>query len=133
MTPIPVMPDLHTAGPYLFISGGPSILFELDGSGRRQLTRPSDKGYFSPDKKWYAFITGGFDDKGELLKEGMILHIANAWTGVVRDIANLIPQDYIERQEQMVEKFIKEENATREYVDVEVGLFCIYAIPQLIT
>jgi hypothetical protein len=82
--------------------------------------------------KWYAYTTGGFDENGRLSEMGMVLHIVNVWTGSVRDISNLVPPDYNDRQIQMVEKFIAEENAPRDSVDVGVGLEFIRDIPSLI-
>jgi hypothetical protein len=141
------IPDLHTAGPYLFLNNNPNLygecdyrdgykrmLWEIDGSAQREIIYPDVRcGRISPNLKFFAYITGGFDDTGELLKEGMVLHVTNLWTGAIRDVANIIPSDYKEKQEQMTELFITEENAPREYVDVLVGLESIYDMRRLLT
>jgi hypothetical protein len=63
----------------------------------------------------------------------MVLHIVNLWTGAVRDVANLVPSDFREKQEQMTQRFIAEEDPSGEYVDVWSTLQnCIFDIYRLI-
>ena len=62
----------------------------------------------------------------------MVLHIVNLWTGAVRDVANLVPQDYAGRQEQMLERFVKDENVSEEIVADWVSLEYIWDIGNLI-
>jgi hypothetical protein len=106
-TSIP-LPELHTAGPYLFLNGGYGIFYELDGSGRRQINLPNDNGKFSPDMRWYAYITGDLDNRTDLPAGGVVLHILDIWNGITREVASLVPADFYKRQEQMTRDFLSE-------------------------
>jgi hypothetical protein len=59
--------------------------------------------------RWYAYVTGELDDSGILPEGGVVLHILNVWDGTIRDVIQLIPDDYYIRQGEMVKRFLDEE------------------------
>ncbi len=116
------LPGLHTVGPYILMDNNPWVLFELDGSGRHEINRP--EGYqsgYSPDMRWYAYATGQLSASNSVLpKGGVVLHIRNTWTGEIRDVANMAPEDYFTRQTRMVKEFTKElisQGADEQYIN----------------
>jgi hypothetical protein len=116
-------PDLHTAGPYLFLSPRFSsdpitpIFYELDGSGKRDIRIPETAfGSLSPDKRNLAFLSFEEDEYGSPnLDKGIELLTQDVWSGTTAKVADLLPADYYARQERMVERFVQEAKFLPEY------------------
>jgi hypothetical protein len=107
-------------------SGGPFIVVDYENYDRASLTFLDLKGsaqwvvelpqweenysrawegnVISPDWKWYAYVTGTVSGGKAYPAGGVVLHLMNLLTGEVRDIADLIPEDYWARQTRMVEQ-----------------------------
>jgi hypothetical protein len=149
LNPTPTLiPGLHSAGPYLFLDSRPNLygecnfdkndkryLYELNGSGRRDISFTEGiRGCFSPDMRWYAFLSAKLDDRGAfLLEKGIPLYILNRITGTITKVADIIPEDYVERQKGMVEEYldamkdseISKNDWFRDSVDVNWGIMNI--------
>jgi hypothetical protein len=108
-------PGMQSIGPFFVVSEdgdqSSSVTF-IDFSGTTQWTvnipHPESKHYLqegiSPDWKWYAYVTGSVDPSGTYPEGGVVLHLLNLMTGEVRDIANLLPQDFLTHLERMVKQ-----------------------------
>jgi hypothetical protein len=151
--PIPTyIPDLHSAGPYLFLDSRPNlygecdlhddhkrILNEPDGSGQREIIYPEGLcGRVSPNRKWYAYISKWLDDSLNVPNEGIKLHLVNLWGGTTRDIADLLPADFYSRQENMINAFKFEINSTgkdylEEFISVDFTITSLYESIRNIT
>jgi hypothetical protein len=102
-------PGLTTAGPYLFIG---DTAYELDGSGRRELALPTNNPDFqenySPDRRWFAYVTGQDYGFPTAHKDEMTLRIRDLWTGNEKEVAKLAPEDYQARLEKLAEELNQE-------------------------
>jgi hypothetical protein len=104
-------PGLQSTGPFIVVddwkeSIRSATFYNLQGSISWTYTFPySQYNGISHDWKWYAYVTGSVNGKGTYPEGGVILHLSNLLTGEVRDIANLVPQDYLDRQKRAIEHF----------------------------
>lgn len=116
-TPIP-MNDIHSAGPFLSTYGqswrleftDPVIFYELDGTGRTQISKPEDVNcLYTSDFRWCAYFIYEGGDHDNIVN--LTLNLLNLRDGTTTEIARLYPSDYLERLARMVDQFIDEEIA----------------------
>jgi len=105
-----ISPSLKPIGPFYVWDGSTnpseSLIFK-DFSGTTQWTvnlPQVESGKNSPDHKWYAYVTGSVNGSGIYPEGGVVLHLLNYLSGEVKDIANLVPEDYFTRQERVVKQ-----------------------------
>jgi hypothetical protein len=110
-----LFPGLQPAGPFFilseFFTTDASLTFiDFSGSTHWTIDLPQwQNDYYefgdkriSPDWKWYAYITGSIDESGTYPEGGVVLHLLNLLTGERKDIASLVPQDFITRLKRSV-------------------------------
>jgi hypothetical protein len=108
-------PGMQATGPFFVVTDGdylPQYATFIDFRGTIQWTvdfpaGESDNVYgerprYSPDWKWFAYVTGSVEERGTYPEGGVVLHLLNLLTGDIRDVASLIPEDFSARLERSV-------------------------------
>ncbi|MFN2297831.1 MAG: hypothetical protein ACK2UB_03210, partial [Anaerolineales bacterium] len=83
------------------------MLYDLDGAGRRAIPLPDSRnGSLSPDFRWYAHLIYTQDVYGlPDPASGIELFLVNLRTGNEIKLADLIPDDFEERQAKMIAEY----------------------------